>query len=368
MNSIGSGGAERALGRILQGAGDRHERYQLHLALLDREPEMRDLPALEDRYCLDAGGSLILSAIRLRRLVRDLRPTLVVSLLVRANLATALAVPGSGANVVLCERMHLSSHLRARHGPMTVAVLRALARRAYPRADRVLAVSEGVRRDLLRWLALRAESVLTINNPYDIEHIVVESRTKPAVALPPAFIVAVGRLVAAKGFTLLIEAYRRADPPLPLLILGEGPDRARFERQIAASGLDNRVKLLGFLRSPFAVMARASFLVSASHNEGFPNAIAEAMALRLPVAATDCPSGPAELLGAEAAGAGEVVEAPYGLIVRNGDCDALAEAIRRMADPALRGRLARAARVRIDDFRSERIAADYWAVFDALAS
>src|SRR5690606_31999605 len=94
--------------------------------------------------------------------------------------------------------------------------------------------------------------------------------------------------------------------------------------------------------------------------------IAEAMALGRPVAVTDCPSGPAELLGARAGEAGTVVEAPYGLIVPDGDRTALAGAIVRLLDPDLRLRLGRAARHRMESFRAEAIAERYWAVFDRL--
>jgi glycosyltransferase involved in cell wall biosynthesis len=366
INSIGSGGAERALGRILSAAGNRHEHYEMHLVLLDREPEMRKLPALAGRHCLDARGRLWRSTIRLRALLTRLQPKLVVSLLIRANMATAAVAPGLGARTILCERMHLSSHLAGRYRGIALAGLRALVRYLYPRANHVLAVSEGVRHDLIDTAGLAPDRVTTINNPYDLERIAAEGSQAPEIALPPAFMVAVGRLVTAKGFALLIDAYADADPALPLLILGEGPDRIRFEAQVAAAGLGERIRFPGFLANPFAVMARATFLVSASHNEGFPNALAEAMALGVPVIATDCPSGPADLLGAGAGAAGYVTEAPYGLIVGDGDRPGLATAIRKMMDDAdLRTRLGAAGLLRIEDFRIERIAADYWAVFDA---
>lgn len=60
-----------------------------------------------------------------------------------------------------------------------------------------------------------------------------------------------------------------------------------------------------------------------------------------------------------------MTEAPYGLIVGDGDRAGLATAIWQMDDADLRTRLGAAGRLRIEDFRIERIAADYWAVFDA---
>lgn len=362
INSVGAGGAERALDTILRAAPDR---YELHLALLDREPEMRALPELDGRHVLDAGGRLGASMAGLRRLVRRLRPDLVVSLLVRANVANLLA--GTGGRSVVCERMHLSSHLEGRYGGVKLAALKLLPRLLYRRAARVLAVSEGVRRDLVDGFGVPAALTRTINNPYDLEAIRRDGLEAPGIELPTGFIVAVGRLVEAKGCDDLIDAYRRADPERALVILGEGPERAALEARVREAGLAGRVLMPGFVADPFAVVARAGFMVSASHNEGFPNAIAEAMALGVPVCATDCPSGPAELLGGAAGAAGTVVEGAHGLLARDGDVAGLARGIQRLdRDEKLRARYAAAGRARMEDFRVERVAAEYWAAFDQL--
>ncbi len=366
INSIGTGGAERALDTILRASGGRLDRYDIHLILLDKEDERRALPQLDGKHCLDARGSLWRSVIRLGRMLARLRPDLVISLLVRANIATAITGPRHAGATLLCERMHLGSHLAGRYRGIRRAILRSLPRFLYRRADRVLAVSEGVRADLIHGFGLPPALVETIPNGYDVAAIHRAGARTPPIALPDDFIIAVGRLIEAKGFALLIEAYRAADPALPLLVLGEGPLHAQLLAQIESAGLTGRVRLLGFLDDPFPVVARAAFLVSASHNEGFPNAIAEAMALGRPIIASDCPSGPAELLGAPSGRAGEVIEAPFGLIVPDGDVDALCAALRKMEQPAVRQLLGEAARRRIEAFRVEAIAELYWSRFDVL--
>jgi len=364
INSIGTGGAERALDKILR--SPRASSHEIHLVLLDREPEARTMPDVAERHCLEAKGSLLRSIIRLDRLVGQLKPDLLVSLLVRANAAAAVAGPRHGVPTIVCERMHLSSHLAGRYSGARLALLRSLPRLLYPRVDRVLAVSDGVRDDLRQAFGLSEQLVETIPNGYDIAAIEAAGARSPTIALPPEYIVAVGRLVEAKRFDLLIDAYAAADPPLPLLILGTGPEAARLEAQAERLSLGGRVRLHGFVDDPFPIVARARFLVSASRNEGFPNAIAEAMALGRAIVSTDCPSGPAELLGASAGAPGEVVEAPYGLIVPDGDALALERAIRRMLDPSVRERLGAAARERIEAFRIEAINARYWALFESL--
>lgn len=368
INSIGSGGAERVLDQILRATDHLGQNYECHLVLLDDQPEYRTFPRLSGRHCLAAQGSLVKSVIRLRKLVRQLRPVAVVSMLVRANIATVLATRGTEAGAILGERMHLSSHLAGRYRGTALWCLRKLPRLLYRQADTVIAVSEGVAKDLVDIFAVPAAKVQTINNPYDLQAITAAGARTPTIGLPESYLVAVGRLVAAKGFHELIEAYRCAAPNSALVILGDGPERERLAGQIAAAGLEERVLLVGYLPDPFPVIARARALVSASHNEGFPNAIAEAMVLGRPVLATDCPSGPAELLGAQAGDVGNVKEAPYGLIVRDHDLSGLVAGLRQLENDVLRLRLGAAASKRMQSFTAERVIATYWDAIIAVAA
>jgi glycosyltransferase involved in cell wall biosynthesis len=84
-----------------------------------------------------------------------------------------------------------------------------------------------------------------------------------------------------------------------LVILGDGPLRPRLEKMISDYGLGDRIHLIGFDRNPYRWMARCRLFILPSRTEGFPNALLEAMALRCPVIASDCPSGPREMLSPE---------------------------------------------------------------------
>jgi glycosyltransferase involved in cell wall biosynthesis len=366
INSIGAGGAERVLGHLLRTGETRADPCEIHLILLDREPEMRQLTGFTTKHVLDGRGRFGRSAMQLRGCLRRIAPDLVVSLLVRANVATVAATRNMPAKTILCERMHLGSHLAGRYRGARLAATRLLPRLLYRRADMVLGVSEGVRRNLVAEFGVPKDRTRTIHNPYDIEQIVADGAREPSIALPDDFVVAVGRLVAAKNFAMLIDAYKAARIDPALVILGEGPERPALERQIARSGLQDRILLPGFVENPFAIVRRARFLASASRNEGFPNGIAEAMALGRPIVSTDCPSGPAELLGGKAAATGEVVEARYGLLVADNDLGGMTIALQRMDEPALRSHYSAAARERIQHFRIQQVASEYWSLFDEM--
>lgn len=164
----------------------------------------------------------------------------------------------------------------------------------------------------------------------------------------PPVILAVGRLQRQKDFPTLIRAFARLrqQRPCRLLILGEGSGRPGLERLLRELGLEQAVALPGFVANPYPYMARASLLVLSSAWEGSPNVLTEAMALGTPVVATDCPSGPAEILQ----------QGRFGPLAPVGDAEALAAAMAATLDAPLPAATLRAA---VSDYQAERSAERY---------
>ena len=371
INSIGTGGAERVLVNLLGAmTAERRARTSVHVVLLDRAAEARALPAFVEKHVLDSRGSLLRSVAGLSGALRKIQPHLVVSFLVRANVASSLACWRQGIPSVLCERMHLSSHLAGRYSGPRLAAARALPRLAYRLATRLVGVSQGVTEDMIAEFGADPGRTETIVNPFDLAAIEQEAKEAPEFDLPQRFIVAAGRLEPAKAMDKLIDAYVAAAVEPALVILGEGSERARLKARIEAAGTGHRILMPGYARNPFAIMGRAEAYVSASTNEGFPNAMVEAMALGLPVVATDCRSGPAEILaGVSRLDCREVIFADYGVLVPENDVAALAAAIRAIVgDPERSADYARRARRRAQDFAIAPVAARSWALFDAVAA
>jgi glycosyltransferase involved in cell wall biosynthesis len=198
-----------------------------------------------------------------------------------------------------------------------------LARWFYPWADGVIAVSKGVASDLALASKLSPSHIQVIYNP-----IVTPDLQKKSQAIfehpwfgagEPPVILGVGRLTAQKAFSVLIEAFARIrkSQPARLIILGEGEERPMLEAQIRQLGLEPDVSLPGFVSNPYPYFSRAALFVLSSRWEGLPTVLVEAMFLRTPVIATDCPSGSREILG----------DGQYGQLVPVDDPCELARAI-----------------------------------------
>ena len=104
---------------------------------------------------------------------------------------------------------------------------------------------------------------------------------------------------------------------LHLRILGTGPLETDLQSYIARQGLEQHVTLAGFRANPLPYFRQADLFCLSSLYEGMPNALVEAMLCRVPVLATDCPSGPREILQ----------DGRYGRLVSPADTRALADAI-----------------------------------------
>tara|TARA_B110000285_G_scaffold231454_2_gene300214 strand:- start:3 stop:1235 length:1233 start_codon:yes stop_codon:yes gene_type:complete len=186
----------------------------------------------------------------------------------------------------------------------------------YASADRVIACSKGIAQWLVASGGVDREKVTTIYNGLRASFRTNRRRTfDPAV---PVF-VSVGRLHRQKRHDLTIRAFKRVAKVYPnsqLYVLGEGADRQALERLVDDLGLCGNVRMPGHVDT-VSLLLRATGFVLASDYEGYPNVLLEAMGLGVPCIATDCPTGPSEMIQTE----GE------GILLPLGDEMALAEAM-----------------------------------------
>ena len=359
INSLTSGGAERVFVDILNALRPKLSGYETHLILLDQEEHRHDPPSWAICHCLDARFSVFRSVGSLTRRIRILRPDVVVSFLTRANVAALIASRLAGVPCVISERVHTTSHLGR---GARAAGQRWLIRATYPLAGRVVAVSEAIRTDLTTRYGVPADRIEVVHNPIALDRIIERAAEETSVSMTPDDILAVGRLTENKNFASLIEAFARSGLPGRLVIIGEGPLKHDLLACARRAGIPDRVLLPGYVQNPFPLLRAAKIFASSSLAEGFPNAIVEALAVGCPVVATDCLSGPREILQAQ--GHASVLIGTCGILVPVNDAAAMSEGLRRACDASLTRGLVERGRQRATEFSVATSVERYWSIIE----
>jgi glycosyltransferase involved in cell wall biosynthesis len=351
LATLTGGGAERVVLKLAGAFAARGIAVDLlalhaHGELASAVPDGVRLIELKARTTLGALPDLV-------AYLRTESPEVLLSTNPHTNILAVLARRRGGRPVRLVlrastvlEDIRQSRWMRARFLPVAM-------RWAYPRADAVVALCRASADELVDVIGVPAAKVALIANP------VLDSAFEHQLAEPPAHpwlrdggppvVLGVGRLEAQKDFGTLVDAVAavRRMRPCRLLLLGEGPERAALEAQVARNGLGkDDVSMPGFVANPIAAMASADVFVLPSLWEGLPNALIEALGTGVPVIATTGPGGSREVLQ----------EGRWGSLVPPGNAAALAAEIGRILarPPTPRVRSPRAA-----DFASDAIIRQY---------
>lgn len=226
--------------------------------------------------------------------------------------------------------------------------------------QKIIVPSNGVKLDICKSYGIMPDKVEVICNSVDISKVVAMSRdNESAINVPrdKPIIAALGRLIKRKGFDLLIKAFAKVNKSIDcrLVIIGKGDEYNNLNRIAMEEGVHDKITFAGYQENPYNLMASSDIFVASSLWEGFCNVIIEAMACGVPVISTDCPFGPNEI----------ITDGVNGLLVPVNDVEAMAGAILKLLkDKSLRDCLAKSGRERAEDFRVEKMIADYEKVFE----
>ncbi|MEO1093313.1 MAG: glycosyltransferase [Cyanobacteria bacterium J06638_28] len=376
LHDLEGGGMQRVTLTLIQAMLQQRPDLKIDLVVASAQGEYRQqVPAEVKLIDLQASfdfrtKSLARLVPKIHRYLRENQPPVVLSCLPGLNCLTLLA----SFTLSRKPQIHLAEHTlplakwmaqetsdRQRPAGFLPRLTPPLMGFTYPWAQSIIAVSQGIAKELRQTLGASASSVQVIYNPV-IDAALAAKAAMPlshpwlAAGQPPVFL-AVGRLAKQKDYPTLIAAFRqlRQTHAAKLIILGEGELRSQLEQMIAQWGLTADVELPGFVENPYAYMKQAMALVLSSLWETFGMVLAEALACGCPVIATDCEYGPSEILA----------DGKYGALVPVGNIDKLAIAMEQVLTIDDCDRAALIARGQ--EFTAAKAATQYLQVLDASA-
>ncbi|WP_069791620.1 glycosyltransferase [Cyanobacterium sp. IPPAS B-1200] len=266
--------------------------------------------------------------------LREEKPDFLFSNIWLYNILVIIAkiLANTSTNLTIIEHDHLllgltkSPKSKFFSKPLLTKFLPLLVRIFYPFANKIIAVSKALARDLEEEFNFENGSVKTVYNPIinnKLRETIKESINHPWFeSEQPPVVMGVGRLSKEKDFATLIRsiALVRKHHTVRLMILGEGVERKKLENLIKELGLEDSVLMPGFVINAPAYMVKASVFVLSSIREGLSNVLIEAMTCNLPIVSTNSRGGVLEVLD----------NGKFGEIVPVGDPETMAYAIIRV--------------------------------------
>lgn len=361
IRAMHGGGAQRAMVRLASGFADAG--YSVDVLTLEPEGSFRaELAPSVNLRTMQA--KRIGSAVpELSRYLAREKPAAMLVTEPACNIAVIIAKLLSRSQTRVLIREGLFPTVAAKESPhKATRIAYRFAPLLYRHADVIVAIANDMAADLAKFARLPNDRITTIPvNPVVTPDLIAKASQSPShiwFTEDVPVILGVGRLDRQKDFATLINAFEivRAEKTARLLIIGEGPLRSDLERLVEKSSFSEDISLPGFSANPFPDMAACAVFVLSSRYEGLPNVLIEALACGAPVVATNCPSGPQDVLEA----------GRYGALVSVGDPKGMAAAISSVITS---GTDRERSRRRGNDFTLEKSAARYIdALFPAVAS
>lgn len=213
---------------------------------------------------------------------------------------------------------------------------RLLIRFFYAFSDVVVANSEALRSIAEKNFGLKRTAVVFNPVAYariaDLKEKDLPAKWSPVFAGNKTFL-NIGRLTAQKDQATLIKSFKivlAKEPAAKLAIIGEGELRADLEKLAADLGLGDKVFFLGRQENVFPFLKASAVFVLSSLWEGMPNSVLEALAVGLPVAAADCPTGPREIIAPAGEGSALPLATDRGILVQPGNSEMLSAAMLKL--------------------------------------
>jgi glycosyltransferase involved in cell wall biosynthesis len=250
-------------------------------------PKIKLIYLANDLDCIKGRDRSSLGRLsKLRHLLKNNRPEVVVSFLPSSNLMAIIAGFKLNIPIIICERTDPEFYPQP-------WIWKIACRYLYRLADILTVQTENVANKAERLFHIPKNLQVVPNPlPFPAELSVDTALSKSKV------LISVGRLIESKQVDHLVHAFLSVHQEYPdwqLHIYGDGPEKSRLIHLVSDYCADAFIKVLGDTSSPWDIMKNAECFAMTSRFEGFPNALLEALAFGLPTVVYDCPSGPDEI-------------------------------------------------------------------------
>lgn len=277
-----AGGMERATINFAQVLSEKG--FKVKIFLLASNEVFYDIPKNVDlvfgKKNRNQKWKIPFSLFRLRQLVIDFKPELVLSFSGKDSSYVAMALMGCKTHVIPFHRGNPHKIYGWFNDKLNQLI--------FPRCKALVVQTNIAKEVFLK--KYRNQNIIVIPNP--VREIMISNEIEKE-----NIIISVSRLVKGKGVDSLIKSFKKINnADWKLYILGDGYLREYLENLIIELDLTDKVFLLGFQKDVDSYLARASVFAFTSESEGFPNALLEAMCAGLPCISYDCPTGPAEMI------------------------------------------------------------------------
>ena len=352
--SMGSGGAEKVISLILPQLS---ELFSITLILFTKNDHFKIPHEIEVHYLTTSKNQTFLDKIidypkifvRMNRIIKRNKISTSISFLTRPNLLNCLLkINNPRTKVIISERCFPSIAYGATK--WRYQLYKILLPLMYNKADVLFANSTFIAEDLNKNFSIR-KKVHVIYNPVDYSE---EVTIKKSFASHPLKIVTVGAMTPIKNQKLILEALKIASGKFELTLIGDGI--LKEELILQSKDLQN-IRFTGKINTVNEELVEHNVFVLTSNSEGFPNALLEAMAVGKAVIATNCLSGPLEILNNNISinlKNGEFFPAQYGILININDVHALKNAIHYLYNnPEVVENYGKLSRARAKDFNIE---------------
>ena len=397
VHTLSSGGAEKVASTISMGLGDEYEQYMLL-------PEGADIVYDYKGTLLNVGKKIRLNKFsrfnlfkrilnfhrtlkKLKTVKKENQLDVVISHLENFNFHNILTAGKVNCKTIITVHSVKSKALKNKRIVQRFKE-KALIKILYSKADKIVAVSKGIKSDLINNFGLKEDKIIVIYNAFDVSSIIDTSKEKTENEFIGLFnnqtIVNVASLRYPKGQWHLLRAFQRVIDDFPesnLLIIGKGDYREYLQELASQLNIEKNVHFLGFINNPFKFVSKADLFVFSSLYEGFGMVLLESMIVGTPVISTDCRYGPREILAPNTdfeEVATSIEKHEYGILVPNLDGrlysaetpltkeeHALADAmIDTLSSDDLKEKLSRNGKKRAEDFNISSIIKQWEAIIN----